>query len=388
MRDRRGAAARWCARTTRRSPSRPRRLGSLPSSRSRGSGRVTSRAGLDHLLFIAGVVLLGARARAIAASLTAFTAGHSVTLAATVTHVLRIPPAVAELAIAGSLLFLGLRVVLSDGPEPPRRLAIAAGSMGLLHGLGFAYALEEVGLPEGEIPLSLFGFNLGIELGQLALVAALLCAGWVASRARAKIPLPSPSGALAAVAHRLDARRLAGYALGGAAAMWCIERALVLRAVLYRRGRRGARAVYTEGVSGSRNEAFARVAHLFGRLAHVFADREAILERHSLTEDSYRALERRTIEALLGASPAELANFARAFAEERAELLGLVAPKPAAPAPSPPSATVVVAPPAAAPPSSPRNDARTLRQAAYEPASIDDLMETLHIPTSGPRPPR
>lgn len=151
-------------------------------------------------------------------------------------------------------------------------------------------------------------------------------------------------------------------------------------------------------VIGSRSEAFARVAHLFGRLAHVFADREAILERHALTEDSYRALERRTIEALLSASPAELAHFARAFAEERAELLGMSlkdvktlnlsseASSIAGRVPVPTGA----APPPSAPASSPRppslaagrTDARTVPQAAYNPESIDDLMETLHVPSN------
>lgn len=166
---------------------------------------------------------------------------------------------------------------------------------------------------------------------------------------------------------------------------------------------------YTDGVTGSRNEAFARVAHLFGRLAHVFADREAILERHALHEDAYRALERRTIEALLAASPAELAHFARAFAEERAELLGITpiaAAAPSQPGPvvgasvSPPArppaaapvapAMVPGAPGASAPPAPIRLEARTIKQAAYDPAAIDDLMETLHSPPNmtSPRPPK
>lgn len=168
--------------------------------------------------------------------------------------------------------------------------------------------------------------------------------------------------------------------------------------------RRSGRAILA-AVIGSRSEAFARVAHLFGRLSHVFADREAILERHALTEDSYRALERRTIEALLSASPAELAHFARAFAEERAELLGISlkdvktlnlsseAASIAGRAPAPTGAAASGAPPApqpAPPPSAPqlpprptvRTEARTVPQAAYNPESIDDLMETLHVPSN------
>jgi hypothetical protein len=148
---------------------------------------------------------------------------------------------------------------------------------------------------------------------------------------------------------------------------------------------------------GSRNEAFARVAHLFGRLAHVFADREAILERHSLNEDAYRALERRTIEALLGASEAELAHFARAFAEERASLLGLIQRPPPASwpgaqfrreGPRPDGSRPDGSQPPSSRDSAPvvRVEAKTLRQPHTDPDNIDDLMETLHVqPPSRPK---
>lgn len=183
--------------------------------------------GLDHVLFIAGLVLLAQRGRATVAALTAFTIGHSATLLASVTHVVRIPAPLAEVAIAASLVLLGLRVVQGAasrrGPEPPLRLALVAGAMGLLHGLGFAYALEEVGIPEGEIPLSLFGFNVGVELGQLAVVALLLLAAGAWSRVRPFVGRLPRVGAV-----RPDGRLVAGYALGGCAAMWCIERVVAL----------------------------------------------------------------------------------------------------------------------------------------------------------------
>lgn len=170
-------------------------------------------SGLDHLLFIAGLALLARRARSLVAALTAFTVGHSLTLAASVLHVVKVPAPLAEIAIALSLVFLGVRVVRAKTAEPPLRLAVVAASMGLLHGLGFAYALAESGLPEGEVPLALFGFNVGIEVGQLGFVLALVAVAWCARRARVAERLG-----------RVDLRMVAGYGMGGCATMWCIER--------------------------------------------------------------------------------------------------------------------------------------------------------------------
>ena len=131
--------------------------------------------GLDHVLFVLGLVLLVRRWRALVITITAFTLGHSVTLALATLGFVRVNPALTELAIAFSILVLALEIVR---PRPDsfirRRPWLMASSFGLLHGLGFAGALAEVGLPRGEIPLALFAFNLGIEFGQLMLVAVLL----------------------------------------------------------------------------------------------------------------------------------------------------------------------------------------------------------------------
>jgi hypothetical protein len=86
-----------------------------------------------------------------------------------------------------------------------------AGAFGLLHGFGFAGALAEVGLPSGEIPLALFAFNVGIELGQLAFIGLVLAAWWLVVRVQG--PLPRWASALPA------------YGIGCLAAYWCIERA-------------------------------------------------------------------------------------------------------------------------------------------------------------------
>ena len=171
--------------------------------------------GFDHVLFVAGLVLLVRRPRSLLLTVTAFTLGHSLTLGLSALKLLWVPPALTEFAIALSILLLACELVRS--PESPagwiqRRPGVMAVAFGLLHGLGFAGALAEIGLPEGEIPLALFAFNLGIELGQLLLVAALL--GLLALLDRA-----------AAIHKPLLSRALPAYLIGSLAAYWCLERA-------------------------------------------------------------------------------------------------------------------------------------------------------------------
>ncbi|HLY39207.1 MAG TPA: HupE/UreJ family protein, partial [Candidatus Binatia bacterium] len=150
-------------------------------------------------------------------TITAFTVGHSVTLSLAALGLARVPSRPIEVGIAASVFLLA--VELSRDPAARRTLMrrapwAMAGLFGLLHGLGFAGALAEVGLPAGEIPTALFAFNLGIEVGQLAFVAAVLLA------ARLLLGLASPRVAAA--------RWLPIYAMGSLSALWCIERTLAL----------------------------------------------------------------------------------------------------------------------------------------------------------------
>lgn len=171
--------------------------------------------GADHLAFILGIALLARRARRIAVALTAFTVGHSVTLSAVALGLVRLPSAWAELAIAATLVWLAIEVV--RGPLPDSRvarLALACSVVGLVHGLGFATALSEIGLPERDVPLALFGFNLGIEMAQLAVVAIAWVAVQLGNRLR---PLDWDR-----------ARPWVGHAIGAVAAMWCLERLVAL----------------------------------------------------------------------------------------------------------------------------------------------------------------
>lgn len=170
--------------------------------------------GFDHLLFVAGLVLLLRGGRRLVAAITAFTAGHSVTLALAALGIVRFPAVLVEVGIAASLVLLGreigcARVTTSPGLLARRPWMMAFG-FGLLHGLGFAGALREAGLPPGEVPLALLGFNLGIEAGQLALVTLLIGA------ALALRPLPPRLRSLAP--------RLTVEAIGILGVFLCLER--------------------------------------------------------------------------------------------------------------------------------------------------------------------
>jgi hydrogenase/urease accessory protein HupE len=170
-------------------------------------------AGPDHLLFVFGLVLLAGTARRVLGTVTAFTVGHSVTLSLAVLGVTAVSTRAIEVAIAASVLALAIELAREDAESGvlrrhPWGMAFV---FGLLHGLGFAGALREAGLPAGEVPLALAAFNVGIELGQVAFVLAILAAG---ALLRAVAPAPP-----------VWARRAPVYVMGSLAAFWCFERA-------------------------------------------------------------------------------------------------------------------------------------------------------------------
>ncbi|PRP98608.1 HupE/UreJ family protein [Enhygromyxa salina] len=140
--------------------------------------------GPDHLLFVLGLVLLvraaGSDTRTLVWTVTAFTLAHSITLAAATLQLVQVPGPPVEAGIALSILLLARELARGQTDETARDTWswrypwVVAFGFGLLHGFGFAGALSEVGLPQGQIPLALLGFNVGVELGQLAVVAVLL----------------------------------------------------------------------------------------------------------------------------------------------------------------------------------------------------------------------
>ena len=176
--------------------------------------------GFDHLLFLAGLALLVSGVRRLIGTLTAFTVGHSITLSLVALGVAAPPVTLVEVGIAASLVVLAVELALGDAAHPGllrRRPWLASGAFGLLHGMGFAGALREIGLPEGAVPLALFSFNLGLELTQIVFVGVPI-ALWRIFRVlrshRGLRPLPLP---------RLFPT-LATYTIGGFGAFLVIER--------------------------------------------------------------------------------------------------------------------------------------------------------------------
>ena len=133
--------------------------------------------GYDHLLFVFALILIVRSTRSLVWTITAFTLAHSITLALATLDVVHVPGPPIEAAIAFSILLLAAEIVRLRRGEPSltaRWPWVVAFWFGLLHGFGFAGALSELGLPRGDIPLALFAFNVGVELGQLAFIAAVL----------------------------------------------------------------------------------------------------------------------------------------------------------------------------------------------------------------------
>jgi hydrogenase/urease accessory protein HupE len=126
-------------------------------------------AGVDHLIFLFGVVLVGRRLRSMAVAITAFTVGHSLALALAVLHVASPRSALVEPAIALSIAYVGVENLWLKAPDRRWRITFP---FGLVHGFGFAGALAEVAIPAPQIPVALLSFNAGVEVGQLLMLAA------------------------------------------------------------------------------------------------------------------------------------------------------------------------------------------------------------------------
>jgi hydrogenase/urease accessory protein HupE len=145
--------------------------------------------GVDHLLFVLGLLVLSGRSWRLLDTVTAFTVAHSATLALAVLGLVHVPPAPVEAVIALSIAFVAVEILRSRAGRPglaARSPWIVAFAFGLLHGFGFAGALGEVGLPVENIPLALLFFNVGVEIGQLAFIAAVFCLAWLFRRARGR----------------------------------------------------------------------------------------------------------------------------------------------------------------------------------------------------------
>ena len=177
--------------------------------------------GVDHLLFVLGLLLIVGDRWTLVKTITSFTAAHSITLAIATLGYASAPLLPLNAAIALSILFLGPEIVRKWRGETSftiRHPWIVAFAFGLLHGFGFASGLTTMGLPQGEIPLALLLFNVGVEMGQLFFV--LLILGLVRAFRTLEIRWPRLVEALPA------------YAVGSLGAYWTIQRTLVLLGAL------------------------------------------------------------------------------------------------------------------------------------------------------------
>lgn len=174
-------------------------------------------SGFDHLLFVLALVILVRGTRRLVATITAFTAAHSLTLAGATLGWVNLSGPPVEASIALSIMFVASEIVHAQ--QGRRSLTqqfpwVVAFTFGLLHGFGFAGALAEVGLPQSSIPIALLFFNVGVEIGQLLFVGAvlsLLAVGWRAVR---PLRLPQPTWLW----------RIPPYAIGTLASFWLVQR--------------------------------------------------------------------------------------------------------------------------------------------------------------------
>jgi len=173
--------------------------------------------GIDHLLFVLALLLLIKGLRRIVATVTAFTLAHSITLAGATLGWVHMPGPPIEAAIALSIAFVAAEILRGRQGNPgstERYPWIVAFTFGLLHGFGFAGALTQVGLPQGDVPMALLFFNVGVEAGQVLFIAAVLAAFWMLRLIARRIRLPKVQGASA----------LPAYLIGSIAVFWVIER--------------------------------------------------------------------------------------------------------------------------------------------------------------------
>lgn len=174
--------------------------------------------GFDHLLFVFGLLLIVKGWWRLASTITAFTLAHCITLSTATLGYIHIAQAPVEAMIALSIMILAIEVIRGQHGEiglSERYPWLVAFMFGLLHGIGFAGALTEIGLPENTIPQALLFFNIGVEIGQLIFVLILVGVYLIARQVMKSNELKA-------------GKTVAAYIMGGFAAYWFIERAYTL----------------------------------------------------------------------------------------------------------------------------------------------------------------
>jgi len=169
--------------------------------------------GIDHLLFVLGLLLIVRGVRLLVKTITAFTVAHSITLGLATLGFVHVPQAPVEAVIALSIVFVASELARgrqADSDVMTRAPWVVAFIFGLLHGFGFAGALSGIGLPPNDIPLALLLFNVGVEVGQLMFIGAVLALIGLFHRLAGATPPLAP--------------RLTAYGIGAVSAYWVIER--------------------------------------------------------------------------------------------------------------------------------------------------------------------
>lgn len=169
--------------------------------------------GVDHLLFVLALLLATLGAAPLLKAVTAFTVAHSITLGLAALGIVHVPAAPTEALIALSIALVAAEAVRARTAEsggPERRVWILPFAFGLLHGLGFAGALSDIGLPRANLPLALLSFNCGVEAGQIAFIAVVLALAYPVRRGWVRVPK--------------GAELLPAYATGSLAVFWFLQR--------------------------------------------------------------------------------------------------------------------------------------------------------------------
>ncbi|THK35321.1 HupE/UreJ family protein [Ensifer sp. MPMI2T] len=168
--------------------------------------------GFDHLLFVAALMMIVRNWRVLVKTVTAFTVAHSITLTFATLGWIALPSGPVEIMIAFSIVLIGAEIVRMERGQTSLTIEwpwIVAFAFGLLHGFGFAGALQDLGLPQDDIPLALLCFNLGVEIGQLMFIATVLT---IVAALRRIVEVPRKAVVASA------------YAIGIVAAFWTLER--------------------------------------------------------------------------------------------------------------------------------------------------------------------
>ena len=177
--------------------------------------------GIDHLLFVACLLFIARTMRRLLITITGFTMAHSITLALSALDLVRIPTPPVEAAIALSVVFMAWQIVKGDKSSLAHRFPVAvSSSFGLLHGFGFAAVLRDIGLPQTELPTALLFFNVGVEIGQILFVLALLAAFFILRPLMVRLLQTTRDSEV----HWSSLTVPASYVIGSVASYWMIDR--------------------------------------------------------------------------------------------------------------------------------------------------------------------